>query len=145
MSSRAVPVLVAFAATLIWGIVLLVAFEPDIQTISASELVEERDDARAFLVADYFFILLYAVVSPIVIWRFGRPSRWIALTALLLVAAGVVDATENTLLLSATDSVSEDTVDAAHSLEAPKVILFVAGALGALAANVRAASTLRRR
>ena len=144
MRSRAVPVLVAFAATLAMGIVLLVAFEPDVQTISAAELVEEKDDARAFLIADYFFIVLYAVISPIVIWRYGGPARWIAVTALLLVAAGLVDATENTLLLSATDSVSEDSVDAAHALEAPKVILFVAGALGAIAVNVRAAQALRR-
>ena len=148
--TRAIPVLAAFVATLILGIVLLVAFEPDVQTAAASDLVARRDDARAFLIADYFFILLYAVLSPIVIWRFGRvvgggsPPTWISLGALLLIAAGLVDATENTLLLSATDSVSEDTVDAAHALEIPKVTLFVAGALLAVAVNFRAAKTLRR-
>ena len=142
--------LAAFAATLALGLVLLVAFEPDIQTVSAAELVDRKDDARAFLIADYLFVVLYAVVSPILIWRFGLAlgggtvPGWIKLTAMLLVAAGVVDAVENTLLLSATDAVSDDSVDAAHALEIPKVAPFVAGALGAIATNARAAATLRR-
>jgi hypothetical protein len=147
--SRARVVLALFAATLAVGIVLLVAFEPEVQTVSAEELVERRDDARAFLIADYVFVLLYAVLSPLAIWRFGSalasgsPPGWIKLTALLLVAAGAVDATENTLLLSATGSLSEDAVDAAHALEVPKITLFTAGAILAIVANVRAARTLR--
>ena len=147
---RALAVLAAFAASLALGIVLLIAFDPSVQTVSAEELVERRDDARAFLAADYFFVLLYAVVSPVAIWRFGgalpggRP-RWIAAAALLLVAAGLVDAIENTLLLSATDSVSEGAVDTAHALEIPKIGLFVAGLMLAIAANVRAVQTLRGR
>jgi hypothetical protein len=142
-------VLALFAATLALGVVLLLAFEPEIQTIDADELVARSDDARAFLIADYFFVALYAVVSPAVIWRFGSalasgsPPGWIKLTALLLVAAGLVDAAENTLLLSATDSVSESAVDAAHALAIPKFTLFTAGALLAIVANVRAAKTLR--
>ncbi len=147
--SRARAVLAVFVATIAVGILLLVAFEPEVQTVSAEELVERSDDARAFLIADYFFVILYAVLSPLAIWRFGyalasgSPPAWIKLTALLLVAAGLVDATENTLLLSATGSVSEESVDAAHALEIPKVTLFAAGALLAIVANVRAAKTLR--
>jgi hypothetical protein len=149
--SRARAVLAAFAATLAVGLLLLVAFEPVVQTVSADELVERSDDARAFLIGDYVFVLLYAVLSPLAIWRFGSalasgsPPGWIKLTALLLVAAGLVDATENTLLFSATGSVSEGAVDAAHALEIPKVALFTAGAILAILANIRAARTLRDR
>lgn len=149
--ARAWAVLGLLAATVALGIVLLVAFEPEVQTVDAAELVERSDDARAFLVADYFFIAIYAVLSPIAIWRFGSalgagtPPGWIKLTALLLAAAGIVDATENTLLLSATGSVSEGAVDAAHALEIPKVSLFLAGAVLALVVNFRALQTLRRR
>ena len=150
MSLRTGPVavLAMFVATLALGIVLLVAFDPDVQTIDAEELVARKDDARAFLIADYVFVTFYAILSPLAIWRFGRslgggtPPGWIKLTALLLMAAGVVDATENTLLLSATDSVSEDAVDAAHGLEIPKVALFVAGAALAVAVNIRAVKVL---
>jgi hypothetical protein len=148
LRSRAVAVLAMFAATLALGLVLLVAFEPDIQTIDADELVSRSGDARAFLSADFVFILLYAVASPIAIWRFGTalgagtPPGWIKLTALVLVGAGLVDATENTLLLSATGSVSEGAVDLAHALAIPKVTLFTAGAALALVANVRAAKAL---
>ena len=140
-----------FAATLALGIVLLVAFEPEVQTIDADELVARADDARAFLIADYVFVVSYAILSPLVIWRFGSaltggsPPGWIMLTALLLIAAGLVDATENALLLSATDSESEGAVDAAHALEIPKVALFVAGTLLAIVANVRAVKALRQR
>jgi protein-S-isoprenylcysteine O-methyltransferase Ste14 len=148
---RAIIVLAAFVATLALGLVLLAFFEPEVQDIGAAELVDRKDEAREFLVADYFFILVYGVLSPIAIWRFGgalaggSPPGWMKLTAVLLVAAGLVDATENTLLLSATDSVSEDTVDAAHALVVPKVGLFVAGALLAIVANFRAARTLAGR
>jgi hypothetical protein len=141
-------VLIAFGATLLYGIVLAVAFDPDVQTIEAHELVERSDDARAFFVADYVFIALYAIVSPIAQWRFGRTFAgsmpwWITLTVVLLAAAGVVDATENALLLSSTDSPSQDTVDFAHGLAVPKVILFVGGALCSLVGVFRAAQALR--
>jgi hypothetical protein len=148
LRSPAVAVLAVFMATLALGVALLVAFEPDIQTIDADELVSRSGDARAFLGADFVFILLYAVLSPIAIWRFGialgpgTPPRWIKLTALLLVGAGLVDATENTLLLSATGSVSESAVDLAHALAIPKVTLFTAGAVLAIVANVRAVKAL---
>jgi hypothetical protein len=144
-------VLIMFAATLTLGIVLIVAFEPDIQTTDAKDLVARRDDARAFLAVDYVFIAFYAVLSPLAIWRFGSaltsgsPPRWIKLTALLLVAAGLVDATENALLLSATGSVSEGAVDVAHALKIPKFTLFGLGAALALRANVWAWRELRRR
>lgn len=139
-----------FATTVVVGLLLLIAFEPDIQTIDADDLVSRKDDARAFLIADYVFVVLYAILSPLAIWRFGRalkpgsPPAWVMLAAVLLVAAGLVDATENTLLLSATDSVSEGAVDAAHALEVPKAILFISGAVFAIAVNVRAARVLRR-
>ena len=147
--SRARAVLIMFAVTLTMGIVLLVAFEPEVQTIDARELVARQSDAREFLVADYLFVVLYAVLSPIAIWRFGAsigpgsPPLWIKLTAFFLVAAGLVDATENTLLFSATDAVSEGAVDAAHSLEIPTIMLFTAGVLFAIAATVRAVRALR--
>jgi hypothetical protein len=143
--SRALAVLGMFVVTLGIGVILLVAFEPEVQTIEAAELVARSDDARAFLIADYVFVISYAILSPLAIWRFGSaiaagtPPGWMKLTALLLLAAGLVDATENTLLLSATGSVSEGAVDAAHGLEIPKVTLFVAGTALAIAANVRAA------
>jgi uncharacterized membrane protein len=148
---RAVAVLIMFTATLTLGVVLLVAFEPEIQTIDAHDLVARSDDARAFLIADYLFVACYAILSPLAIWRFGiflgasSPPRWIKLTVLLLVAAGLVDATENTLLLSATGSVSEAAVNAAHALEIPKVSLFVSGAALAIVVNLCAARTLRPR
>jgi len=128
--------------------VLLIAFEPDIQDIDADELVARSDDARAFLAADYLFIVLYAILSPIAIWRFGTtlgdgsPPLWIRLAPLCL-AAGVFDAIENTLLLSATDSASSGAVDAAHAVAIPKGALFVAGAALAIAALVRAIQVLR--
>ena len=140
-------VLVLFVATLVYGVFLGLAFEPDVQTIGAAELVERRDDARAFLIADYVFVLLYAVLSPMALWRFGSAldAGWIRLAALVLAAAGLVDAAENTLLISSTGSVSEARVDAAHALEIPKIALFTVGALLALAANVRAVGVLRER
>ena len=141
--------LALFALTLALGIVLLIAFDPDVQTIDADELADRSDDARAFLAGDFLFVALYAVLSPIAIWRFGStlgagsPPRWMIVAVLLLVAAGAVDATENTLLLSSTGSVSTGRVDAAHALAIPKITLFVVGALLAIAAQVRAVQVLR--
>lgn len=145
--SRAVAVLAAFGASLIVALILLVFFEPDVQTVSAEELYARRDDARAFLAGDFVFILLYGVVSPIVLWRFWRAtgSRWAAAAAVLLACAAVVDVTEGVLLMSATDAVSEGAVDAAHGLEIPRVGLFVAGLVAAIVANVGAARLLRAR
>lgn len=122
-----------------------VAFDPEVQTIGADILVERRDDARAFLIVDYLFIAVYAVLSPIAQLRFGHAlgglGRWLRLAPILLVAAGIVDAVENALLLSATDSVSEGTVETAHALAVPKVVLFVCAVLlsvGVLARAIRA-------
>ena len=146
---RARPVLALLAATLAVGIALLVLFDPDVQTVDAAQLVERRGDARAFLVADYVFVALYAILSPIALWRFGAAvgggaaPAWIVAAALVLAAAGVVDAVENTLLAVATGGESQDTVDAAHALAVPKVALFSAGALLALAVNLRALRALR--
>jgi hypothetical protein len=149
--TRARAVVALFVATLALGIVLLVAFEPDVQTIDADELASRSDDARAFFIGDYFFIALYAVLSPIAIWRFGgalgsgRPPTWIMLAAWLLAGAGVFDAAENALLLSATGSSSPGTVDAAHAVAIPKTVLFVAGALFTLGVEYRAIRALARR
>ena len=148
-AARAVPVLALFALALPVGIALLVVFDPEIQRIDARELVARKDDARRFIVADYVFILIYGVLFPIAVWRFGRalapesPPRWAKLTVVMGVAAGLVDAVEDTLLLTATGSVSEGTVDAAHALEVPKIALFVTGVTLAAVASLRALRTVR--
>src|SRR5919106_1001643 len=89
LRSRALFVVACFATTLAFGLVLLFAFDPDVQGIDADELVERAGDARAFLIADLFFPLLYGVLSPIAQLRFGaalrgrggpggsRPPRWV--------------------------------------------------------------------
>jgi hypothetical protein len=143
-------VLCTLAATIAYVIVLAVAFSPEVQTIGADELVARSREARSFLIADYFYIVLYGVLTPLVIWRFARsaagdPPPWMELAALLLAAAGLVDLTENTLLLFATGSVSPGAVDFAHALAVPKVVLFAGGALLALLAGLRAAMALRER
>jgi hypothetical protein len=149
LRTPAIVVLCLFAASLAWGLVLLFAFDPDVQQDSATELVARADDARAFLIADYAFIALYAIGSPLALWRFGsalevgRPPLWIAAGALMLALCGVVDATENALLLSATGSVSEGAVDAAHALTVPKLVLFGGGLVLAIVANVKALQVLR--
>ena len=148
--SRALGVAGALAATLVFGIVLAVAFEPEVQTVEAAELAVRESDARAFFAADYVFIALYAVLSPIMIWRYAAvalpgPPWWIVATVVLLPLAGLVDATENALLWSASGSLSPDTVDAAHALAIPKVALFLAGAIGSIATLVHAVGTLRSR
>jgi len=144
-------VVLLFAAVVLLGVILLVAFEPEVQTIEATELFARTQDAKAFLITDFLFVVLYAVLLPIAIWNFGvasgagRAPDWIRLAVLLLLllGAGAVDAIENTLLLTAVGSGSADTVDAAHALEMPKVTLFAAGALLALAALVSATRALR--
>ena len=78
---------------------------------------------------------LSRAVSPLVVVAL--------LAAALLAAAGIVDAIENALLLTASGSGSQDTVDTAHALAAPKVLLFVAGAALALATNWRALGVVR--
>ena len=144
-------VVALFLATVLYGVLLLLAFEPDVQQADAAELVARSDDARAFLIADLFFPLIYGVLSPIAQWRFGRsltgssPPRWVATAAILLALAGLCDWTENVLLLTATGSESPDAVDAAHAVAVPKVAFFVAGGLLALAVLVRALRELRRR
>jgi hypothetical protein len=148
LRSHARAVVVIFAATVALGIVLLLAFEPDVQTIDADELVDRSGDARAFLIADFVFIVLYAVLSPLAIRRFGealgagRSPAWIRVGALALLGAGLFDAIENTLLLIATDSASQGTVDAAHAVAVPKIALFAAGALLAILAVARAIRVL---
>ena len=143
-------VLGLLVATIALGVVLLLFFEPDVQTVDARELVREQDDARAFLIADYGFIALYALLSPLVQRRFGAAlggaglGRWLRWAPLALVAAGAADAVENALLLSATDARSESAVDAAHAVAIPKVVFFIAGALLSLAVLARAIQTLRR-
>ena len=145
---RAWAVLAAFGTTLLFGLALTVFFEPDVQQAGTAELVERQDDARSFFAADYVFIVLYALLSPIAIRRFGEvlqgdPPRRLTAAVLLLPLAGLVDATENALLLSATDAPSEGAVDFAHALAIPKIALFVAGAACAVAVVVRAVKELR--
>ena len=148
-SSRARSVVLLLVATVVLGLVLVIAFDPGVQTLDAQELVDRKDDARAFLIADLFFIAVYAVLSPLAIWRFGSalgggsPPAWIKAAAIFLAAAGIADVTENVLLLSAAGSISEGAVDAAHVAAIPKVVLFIVGAALAIAVNVRAIRTLR--
>lgn len=138
---HALLVLASFVASLAVGLLLLAAFDPEVQTLSAAELVERRDSARSFLAADYLFVALYAVLSPLAIRRFGRAlgagaaPRWIVLAAALLAVAGLFDAVENALLWSASDQVSDDTVQAAHAVAVPKLIFFAVATLLALAVN----------
>ena len=147
---RALPVVAAFVATVAYGLLLLLAFEPDVQEAGAAELVRRADEARRFLVADLFFPLIYGVLTPLAQWRFGReltggsPPKWVAAAAVLLAAGAVCDLTENALLLSATGSESPGAVDAAHAIAVPKLVLFVAGAALSLAVLGRAAMALRR-
>lgn len=147
---RAWAVVVLFGATVAYGVLLLVAFEPDVQDANAAELAARSDEAREFLIADLLFPVIYGVLSPLAQWRFGTsltpgsPPRWVIGAALCLAGAAVCDWTENVLLLLATDSPSPDTVDAAHAVAVPKVILFIAGALLALAVLARATLELRR-
>jgi hypothetical protein len=149
LRGRALVVLGLFAATFAYGLMLLAAFEPDVQRDSAAELVARSDDARAFLVADCVFIVLYAIAVPIAIWRFGaaledgRPPLWIWLAASLLGACGIVDVTENTLLLSATGAPSPSAVDAAHDLAVPKFVLFGGGLVLTIVASIRALRIVR--
>jgi hypothetical protein len=146
--SRAGAVVGAFGATLLLGLALLIFFEPDVQQADAGELVARQDDARAFFAADYVFIVLYAILSPLAIRRYGAlvpggPPWWLTAAVVLLPLAGLADAIENALLLSATDSPSQDTVDAAHVVAIPKLILFAGGAACAIAVVARAIRELR--
>ena len=149
LRARAWMVLALFAATTTYGVMLLVAFEPSVQRDTAAELVARGDDAKAFLIADYLFIVLYAIATPVAIWRFGaaleggRPPLWIWVAAGLLVACGLVDVGENSLLYSATDSLSPGAVDDAHALAAPKLALFGGGLVLTIVAAVRALRVLR--
>lgn len=133
METRSKAVVATYFAAVVLGIVLVVFFEPDVQQAGAAELVERKDDARAFFAADYVFILVYALASPLAIARYGatlaggRPW-WLTAAIVLLPLAGLVDAAENAILLSATGSESEGAVDAAHALAVPKTVLFLAGA-----------------
>lgn len=138
----------AFAATVVAGLVLLAFFEPDVQQDDAGELLARKDDARAFLVADFFFIALYAVVSPLAQRRFiaalgDQAARWMVLAPVLLALGGAFDALENVLLLFATGELRDGTVDAAHAVAVPKVVFFIGGALAAIALLVRAVKALR--
>jgi hypothetical protein len=134
---------VVAGAVIVFGLVLLIAFDPGVEMLDARELVESKDDARAFLVADYFFMALYGTLLPLTMWRFGSPATWVKVAALLLVTASLVDVIENTLLLTSTSSVSEGRVDAAHIAGIVNIVLFTAGALPGLVLVARAVRVLR--
>jgi uncharacterized membrane protein len=148
--SRASAVILIFVLTLMLGVILVTAFNPSIQTMPASDLVHHRTDARAFLLVDYGFIALYALLSPIAFWRFGRelgetkPPMWIQITVSLLVLAGLLDLAENSLLLSSTTSQNRQAVDAAHALSIALNVLFFAGVLMSVFVVVKAARALQR-
>jgi hypothetical protein len=100
---------------------------------------------------DYGFIALYALLSPIAIWRFGRelreskPPVWVQITVTLLVLAGLLDLAQDSLLLSSTTSSNRQAVDAAHAVSLGLNVLFFAGVLMSVFVVVRAARTLMTR
>lgn len=138
-----------FSAVLVSLIVLATVFEAGVQTVDARGLVAVSDDAKEFFTADYVFIGLYSVLFPILLWWFSSALEQSTvrtrtrLAALLFVAAGIADAAEDALLLSATDAVSEGAVDAAHVVAVPKIALFVAASIFAVIALWRAIDELR--
>ena len=144
MRREARDLLIAAAAVLVFSAVLLVAFEPGVELVDARELVERKDDARAFLVTDYFFMALYGTLLPLAMWRYGRPATWVKVAALLLVAASLVDVVENTLLLTSTGAVNEGRVDAGHIAGVVNIVLFTAGAVPGLLLLARALRERRR-
>jgi len=146
--SRARAVVISFGAAVAMGIALLVLFEPDVQRDNATELLFRKDDARDFFIGDFAFVLLYAVLSPIAIWRFAQVAdpRWrrgLTGAVVLLPMAGLVDATENVLLWSSVGEFSPDAVHTAHALAYPKFALFAAGAAFGVYALVKAIRALR--
>jgi hypothetical protein len=140
--SRAKALLAATAAVIAYGLVLLIAFDPGVETLDAGELAAS-DDAVPFLVADLFFPLLYGAVLPLAMWRFSG-ERWARAAALLFAAAGLIDWVENTLLLSATDAPSEGAVDAGHVAGWVNIVLFSSAALPGLVLLARAIRTAFR-
>jgi hypothetical protein len=140
--ARAKFLLWATAAVIAYGLVLLIFFEPDVETLDAGELAES-DDAVPFLVADLFFPPLYGILLPLAMVRFSR-ARWVLVAAGLLFLAGDVDWAENVMLLIATDSANQSLVDAAHVAGWVNIVLFTAGALPGLVLVWRAIQALRR-
>jgi len=140
--SSAWALIAAVAATVAFGVLLLVAFDPGVEQLDARELVADSDDAEAFLIADLFYPLIYGGLLPLAMWRFGA-ERWAKVAALFLVAAGLMDWVENTLLLTATDSVSEGAVDAGHVAGIVNIGLFALGALPGLVLLIRAVQAVR--
>jgi hypothetical protein len=142
LRSRAWALIAAVLVTVAYGVLLLVAFDPGVEQHDARELVADSDDAEAFLIADLFFPLVYGGLLPLAMWRFSA-DRWARVAALLLVAAAPVDWLENILLLTSTDEVSENAVDAAHVASWVNVVLFTAGAVPGLVLLVRAVQAVR--
>jgi hypothetical protein len=141
--SRAKALLAATAAVVAYGLVLVIAFDPDVEMLDAAELARS-DDAVPFLVADLFFPPLYGILLPLAMWRFSA-ARWARIAALLLATAGLIDWVENTLLLTATDSPAQGAVDAGHVAGWVNVVVFTAGALPGLVVLARAIRVLRAR
>ncbi len=121
--------LATFAAALVVGALFPVLTEPGVQVVGVEELVARRSDALAYFTLDLLFVVLYAVVGPIVLWRFGRARsgtpdgrvpRRIGVAAVSLVLGGMCDAVENVLLLGASTSGNREAVDLAHALAWPK-------------------------
>jgi hypothetical protein len=142
-------VIAVFLASVIYGLVLLAAFDPGVQGLDPAELFDRKDDARAFLVADFFFPLLYGLAFPTAAWRFGRwltggrPPWWCIAATVALALGGVLDLIENVLLLDAIDNESTDLVDTAHAIATPKLVAGGVGDLLAIVVVIRAALSLR--
>lgn len=139
---------VVAAAALFW-----VLTEPDVQNAGVEELVERRSDAVAFFTYDYVFVVVYGVIAPVALWRFGAsalvgtrpgtPPAWLVASALLLGAGALFDAVENTVLLLASSNGDAGWVDLGHALAVPKYALGGIGGLIALRAVWMAARTVR--
>ena len=150
LRARAWLVLGVFIASVAYGVMLVAAFDPSVQNLDSGELFARTDDARAFLVADLFFPLLYGLGFPITAWRFGRcltrgrPPWFFVAASLALATGAVLDLVENALLLVAVDRESPALVDTAHVIAVPKLLAGVTGNLLALAVVGRAVLSLRR-
>ncbi|MEX2459531.1 MAG: hypothetical protein WD770_11180 [Actinomycetota bacterium] len=152
MRGRAITLLAVFGAALVVSGLFWILAEPGIQGAPVDELVRRRSDAVALFTLDYLFVVLYTVAGPIALGRFGttlasargRVPSWVALAGLLLVVGGIVDAVENTLLLTASTSGSASSVDLGHALALPKYALGGLGFLLSLRAVWLAVRALRR-
>ncbi|HYU58227.1 MAG TPA: hypothetical protein VEO00_09290 [Actinomycetota bacterium] len=148
---RAWAVIALFAVATALATALL-TFPQDIQTSGLAELQSKAQEARDFFTADYVFIVLYGLLGPVALWRFGRaigrdghPPLWLRLGILFLAGGGIVDALENTLIVLSLQATGDGALVAAHALAIPKYAFAFPGFALALVALVRAIRSLATR